>query len=256
LRLVLEAVDVAGPWQWRWLLTDDGTGASLADHYVTLDPAVDQVARFADLYGHVRWHAAPDRRALDEARLVAEAGAWAGRELLGQRIATVIAAAAPVTVLVRVPARAGAVLGWQLELAHANGGPLAARGDVAFVYDLAPDGVRGDKAHVSEALRVLAVFSQPARTDVVALRRARYELSRLIGRIGARNRARVELRIVQYGATRQRLATIAESGPGWDVLHLFGHGGPGVFVLEHADGSPDTVTAAELVELLRPAKRR
>jgi CHAT domain len=256
LGLVLEAVDVTGPWQWRWLLTDGDTGAPLADHEVTLDPAADQVARFADLYGHVRWRAAPDRRTQDEARLVAEASVWAGRELLGERIGSVIAGAAPVTVLVRVPALAGAVLGWPLELAYTGGRPLAAWGDVAFVYDLAPDGIRGDKAGVSGVLRVLAVFSQPARTDVVALRRARYELSRLIGRIGARDRARVELRVVQYGATRQRLAAIAEAGPGWDVLHLFGHGGPGVFVLEHADGSPDTVTAAELVELLRPASPR
>jgi CHAT domain len=256
LSLVLEAVDVAGPWQWRWLLTDGDTGARLADHEVALDLAADQARRFADLYGQVRWMGAPDRRTQDEARLVAEASVWAGRELLGERIGSVIAGAAPVTVLVRVPALAGAVLGWPLELAYTGGRPLAARGDVAFVYDLAPDGIRGDKAGVSGVLRVLAVFSQPARTDVVALRRARYELSRLIGRIGARDRARVELRVVQYGATRERLAAIAETSPGWDVLHLFGHGGPGVFMLEHADGSPDTVTAAELVELLRPASQR
>jgi hypothetical protein len=149
LGLVLKAVDVAGPWRWRWLLTDGDTGAPLADHDVALELAADQVARFADLYGQVRWRAAPDRRALDEARLVAEAGAWAGKELLGDRIGTAIAAAAPVTVLVRVPALAGAALGWPLELSHANGRPLAARGDVAFVYDLAPELMHRDKAGVS-----------------------------------------------------------------------------------------------------------
>jgi CHAT domain-containing protein len=256
LGLTLEAVDVTGPWQWRWLLTDGQTGAPLADHAVRLDPAAEAVARFADLYGHAHWRAAPDRRVADGARLVAEAGAWAARELLGDRIGAAIVAAAPVTVLVRVPATASAVLGWPLELAHAGGRPLAARGDVAFVYDLLPDGFLVGKAEVSGVLRVLAVFSQPARTDVVALRRARYRLSQLMTRIAARDGARVELRVVQYGATRQRLAEIAESGPGWDVLQLFGHGGPGVFMLEHPDGSPDTVTAAELVDLLRPAKRR
>jgi len=103
LGLMLEAVDVTGPWQWRWLLTDGQAGAPLADHEVKLDPAAEAVARFADLYGHAHWGAAPDRRVADGARLVAEAGAWAARELLGDRIAAAIAAAAPVTVLVRVP---------------------------------------------------------------------------------------------------------------------------------------------------------
>jgi hypothetical protein len=49
------------------------------------------------------------------------------------------------------------------------------------------------------------------------------------------------LTVVQYGVTRERLARIADTGDGWDVLHLSGHGGPGAFLLEHADGSPDPV---------------
>jgi CHAT domain len=40
------------------------------------------------------------------------------------------------------------------------------------------------------------------------------------------------------------------------VLQLWGHGGPGVFVLEHADGSPDRVDTTELVKLLRPLRQR
>ena len=43
----------------------------------------------------------------------------------------------------------------------------------------------------------------------------------------------------------ERLAEIADTGDGWDVLHLSGHGGPGLFVLEHADGSPDPVAVAD-----------
>ena len=61
---------------------------------------------------------------------------------------------------------------------------------------------------------------------------------------------------MQYGVTRRRLAEIADSGDGWDVLQLWGHGGPGVFVLEHADGTPDPVDTTELVKLLRPLKQR
>jgi hypothetical protein len=109
---------------------------------------------------------------------------------------------------------------------------------------------------VGGTLRVLAVFSQPARTSVLALRRERYELARLFRRIAARERAAVELKIVQYGVTRDRFAEIADAGDGWDVLHLAGHGARGVFVLEHADGSPDYLDTASLIEMLRPTKHR
>jgi hypothetical protein len=52
---VLEAVDVASPLRWRWLLRDEATGAPLADHLVDLDGASDEVARFSDLYGYARF---------------------------------------------------------------------------------------------------------------------------------------------------------------------------------------------------------
>jgi len=68
---------------WRWLLSDAESGTPVADHLVDLDPGSAEVARFADLYGYARAYAAPDRRVGDEARIVAEAGAWAGRALLG-----------------------------------------------------------------------------------------------------------------------------------------------------------------------------
>jgi hypothetical protein len=253
--LVLRAVDVASQWQWRWLLSDQETGLPLADHAVKLDPASDDVVAFGDLYECARWRAAPDRRDEDEARVVARAGAWAGRELLGEQVGAAIVAAAPVTVRVSVPDVLGHVLGWPVELAHVAGVPLAARGEVALVYDIAaPDGMRKDP--VGESLRVLAVFSQPDRTSVLALRRERYTLGRLIRRTVARGNAAVELRVVQYGVTREQLAGIAGEAPGWDVLHLSGHGAAGAFVLEHADGSPDLVPAGELARLLRPSRRR
>ncbi|HEX6522089.1 MAG TPA: CHAT domain-containing protein [Streptosporangiaceae bacterium] len=248
MRLVLRAVDVAGPWQWRWLLSDESSGHVLADHQVVLDPGAAEVVAFADLYGYAQWHSAPDRKVADETLIVARAGDWAGRMLLGEKISASLAQAAPVTVRVAAPDGPEQVLGWPLELA------LASRGDIAFVYDVAAPAVT--KAPVSDALRVLALFSQPTETSVVALRRARYELVRLIRRVAARPSAAVELRVVQYGATRQRLAEIADEGAGWDVLQLWGHGGPGQFLLEHADGSPDRVDVADLVRLLRPLRSR
>jgi tetratricopeptide (TPR) repeat protein len=253
--LLLQAVDAAGPWRWRWLLTDTDTGEPLADHEVDLDPASDEVAAFGDLYGYARSHAAPDRRTISETGIVERAGAWAGQALLGESVGAAIAAAAPVTVRVSAQAPTDFVLWWPLELAHADGAPLAARGDVTLVYDIAPVQPGSGQAAAAGPLRVLAVFSQPTRTSVLALRRERYALSRLIRRI-ARQRRMVELQVVQYGVTRERLASIVDSGGGWDVLHLSGHGGLGVFLLEHADGSPDPVDTAGLMKLLRPARRR
>jgi hypothetical protein len=100
------------------------------------------------------------------------------------------------------------------ELAHVNGESLAALGDVSLVYDLVPDAPSRDKSSVAEALRVLAVFSQPTQNSVLALRRERYALSRLIRRIAARQRRMLELRVVQYGVTRDRLGEIADSRDG------------------------------------------
>jgi len=214
---------------------------------------------FGDLYGYARWNAAPDRRVADESRIVAAAGDWAGRVLLGESVGAAILAAArsgPVTVRVLVPAGLERVLTWPLELAHVDGIPLAARGDVTLVYDIGQRDPAPGKAEVSGALRVLAVFSQPTRTGILALRRERYALARLIRRIATRQRAALELRVVQYGVTRERLAEIIDSGDGWDVLHLSGHGNRGLFLLEHADGSPDPVDTAGLLKLLRPGRRR
>jgi hypothetical protein len=254
--LLLEAVDVTGPLTWRWLLRDADSGNPLADQSVRLDPGSDDVARFRDLYRHLDEYAAPDRWTEDGTRFVGLAGQWAGRELLGEAVGAAILNEAPVTVRVMVPPELDEVLLWPLELAHVDGKPLAAQGDVTFVYDIAPAATRRRKNDVGATLRVLAVFSQPTETTVLALRRERYALSKLIRRIAARDRTAAELRVAQYGVTRERLAEIADDQDGWDILHLSGHGLGGAFVLEQPDGSPDVVPAAELLRLLRPVRRR
>jgi hypothetical protein len=255
VELVLRAVDVAGPCQWRWLLVDERSGVSLADHLVELDPGAAETKAFEDLYRFLRWRADPDRRVASEAELVRRVGAWIGSVVLGERIGRAIVTAAPVTVRVVVPAGAEFLAFRPLELAHIGGVPVAARGHVTLVYDL-PGPPRSVKAPVGEALRMLAVFSLPTATSALALRRERYELTRLVRRVAARGRRRVELQVAQYGMTRAALADLAESGDGWDVLHLSGHDGAGEFLLENPDGSADPVSTAELIELLRPARQR
>ena len=176
VRLVLRAVEVAGPHQWRWLLVDESSGVPLADHRVELDPGAAETEAFEDLYRFLRWRADPDRRVASEAELLGRVGAWLGSDVLGERIGRVIVAAAPVTVRVGVPDGAEFLAFRPWELAHVDGVPLAARGDVALVYDL-PGANGAAKAPVVGALRMLAVFSLPTATSAVALRRERYELS-------------------------------------------------------------------------------
>jgi hypothetical protein len=254
--LRLEVHEFASPARWRWLLTRPGSGAPLADHQVALDSGAGrECAAFADLYRYLRWNAVPDRRVASEAEIVARLGAWAGREVIGDRIGAAIVAAAPVTVRVIVPEQARFLLSWPLELAHAGGRPLAARGDVTLDYDLGA-ALAGEPPELAAGrpLRMLAVFSLPSATSGPALRRERFELARLVRGIAARQRRRVKLSILQYGVTRDLLEAIAEAGDGWDVLHLSGPGGRGLFLLEEPDGTPDPVNTADLAELLAPLR--
>src|SRR5690606_2580324 len=177
-----------------------------------------------------------------------------GARVLGARVAARIVERAPVTVRVRVPPEAEFLLLRPLELAHVDGVPLAARGDVSLVYEVeAP--ARG-KPPVGERLRMLAVFSLPTESTAVGLRRERYELGRLIRRLAARRGLAVDLEVLQYGVTRERLARALVAGGGPEVLHISGHGTAGGLLLERADGRTDLVSAEELLTLLRPARER
>ena len=61
------------------------------------------------------------------------------------------------------------------------------------------------------------------------------------------------MRVLQYGVTRDRLREVLADGEGWDVIHISGHGSPGQLLLETGEGRPDSVSEAELAELLGPA---
>lgn len=139
--LVLGVAEFAGPRRWRWLLSDEDTGQPLADHQVSLDGEPEDFEAFTGLYRYLRWNAVPDRRVASEAEIVARVGTWAGVQVLGEQIAQAIIDAAPVTVRVEVPAQAGFILGWPLELARAGaaaGGAgrcdprLRSRGSIAY----------------------------------------------------------------------------------------------------------------------------
>ena len=73
---------------------------------------------------------------------------------------------------------------------------------------------------------MLAVFSLPDGVGALNLRKERVALARLVQRIAKVNNKAIELRVLQYGATRDRLDDALDEAAGWDVVHLSGHGLP------------------------------
>ncbi len=253
--LWLKAEDFLDPWRWRWVLTGPG-GEFVSDHEVRLDTGCWQFEAFTGLARYLRWRVSPDRRIAHEAEIVADVGAWIGEQVLG-RVGVAMAAARPATVRVVVPAdppEAAQLMFVPLELGHVGGRPLAAQ-NVTLVMQRGADGSVPAVVSVGERLRVLAMFSMPTGSTPLNLRRERQALVRMFAEIGGLGRA-VDVRVLQYGATRQRLRDVLEEGEGWDVIHVSGHGTPGELALETEDGSPDRVTAAELVDLLDLARER
>jgi hypothetical protein len=252
--LLLRAVDVRSRSHWRWLLTDEASAAPLADHTVDLSSGGTEAEAFTDLYRYLRWNADPADRVESEARLLDSVGRWAGSHVLGSAVGAAIAAAAPVTVRVEVPAEADFLLFMPLELAHVGGVPLARRGDVSLVFDVG--GPLPVQPPTDDRLRMVAVFSLPTETTALGLRRERYELARMVRGLAARARRMVELEVLQYGVTRESLMERMTFEGGPDVLHLSGHGNQGTVLLEKADGRPDPVETGDLIGLLKPAAGR
>jgi tetratricopeptide (TPR) repeat protein len=252
--LTLRPVDVRGPARWRWLLVD-GVGQAVAHHEVELDRSAAEYGAFGDLYEYVRSRRLPDDVVASEADIVERVGRWVGEHVFGPRLGRALVG----TVRVEVPPEADFLLSRPLELAHVDGVPLSRLG-VSLVFDLVPSDAapRVPKEPVGEALRILALFSLPVGGSVLNLRRERFELAKTVRRLrtAADEPKAIQLRLLQYGVTRKRLKEAAAEYPGWDILHVSGHGERGVVLLEHADGSPDQVPTNELVDLLTPARGR
>jgi tetratricopeptide (TPR) repeat protein len=248
--------------QWDWELSGPG-GEVLAGHRVRLDPRRWELEAVSQLPAYLRSHAAPDKRLADETRIVDEMGDWIGEQVLGP-IAREMIEMRPATVRVIIPHEAAALLGWPLQVARVNGVPLALQ-DVTFVIEQS-DGEAGGKTTASrsqpeattavgERLRVLGLFSLPTGERALNLRQERVALVQLFSQMASLG-ASVDVRVLQYGVTRARLADVLSEQEGWDIVHISGHGAPGELLLETDDGEPDPVAGAELAALLRPALGR
>ena len=99
---------------------------------------------------------------------------------------------------------------------------------------------------------MLAVFSLPYDGGALNLRR---ELSRLVEEIAKVHGRAIELRALQSGATRHQLERILLGQPGWDIVHLSGHGLAGGLLMETEAGERDLVSSTDLADLLDLGRR-
>jgi hypothetical protein len=245
----------------------DARGRFLADHEVALDTQAKVYEGFTDLPRYLRYHTPPDyageRRVRHQRALMDGVGAWMGEAVFGGLAGALRQHLTPPATVVRVsiPHEAQALLFRPFELAHLDGQSFAECG-VRLVYQpltLTPgpspaERERGEE--VRDVLRVLAVFSLPSDTRPLNLRRERHALKRLLERTAQTRGAAIELRVLQYGATRQVLRQALEEGPGWDVVHFSGHGLAGELALEKEDGTLDEIQSGDLLPLLRPTQTR
>jgi CHAT domain/AAA ATPase domain len=250
--LRLEVSRYQDPAQWDWELAG-ADGEFLAGHRVRLDTSRWELAAVSAFPAYLRSHAAPDRRVEEETRIVAGVGDWIGEQVFGP-IAPAMVAARPATVRVIIPEEAEALLGWPLQLARVDGAPVALQ-DVTLVMEPRNGDTGSDAAVAGERLRVLGLFSLPAGERPLNLRQERVALAQLFSQMASLG-ASVDVRVLQYGVTRARLAEVLSEPEGWDVIHISGHGAPGELLLETDDGSPDPVAGAELARLLDAARGR
>ena len=92
------------------------------------------------------------------------------------------------------------------------------------------------------------------RANPLNLRRERYGLQRLVRDLNQTQNLAVELRVLQYGATRDTLQEALEE-EGWDIIQISGHGQQGELLLEDDRGGSDTINADKLGDLLDLARR-
>jgi hypothetical protein len=231
--LRLEVTAVGGPYSWTWRLADEA-GETLAEQPVRIDLDEPSLALAKDVYRNL-WRIDMDPRQ----RFLTRIGDFVSQQVLGD-VSRALSERAPLTVRVGVPRAAMHLLALPFETAPLDG--------VTFCYD--PGGAPPPPAHTGTP-RVLAIFSLPAESSALALTRERRALDAQFASYGES----VELRTLQYGATRRAVASALTDRAGWDIVHVAGHGRAGQLFLENNDDTRDRVSAAQLVDLLTRAPR-
>ena len=225
-----------GSWDWR---LSDGQGRFLADCEARLAAEPRWLDALRDLPAYLERR----RGAFPVEHDLAELGEWLGKAAFGPVAAELVRRRRGPATVVRVVLLPEALplVSFPLELAYLGepGKPLALAG-VRLVYELDDGGEAAavETRPMERALRVLAVFSLPNGENPLNLRRERRELETLVEWLAQAQGLGVDLRVLQYGATRKTLEDALREGDGWDLIHLSGHGLEGEFVLEDPQGEP------------------
>jgi hypothetical protein len=246
-RLTLRVRSYTGPHKWYWSLSDHN-GVPVADHEVDLDPDDPELKAFTRLSRYLQLNISRASPLSDEAKIIDWVGRWAGEKLFGP-IGPALAERTPVAVEVVFPAEAEVLMFRPWELAIVGDQPLA-RQEVSLVMTREDERRPREKTPVGDRLRMLAVFSLPGDAPALILREQRWKLAWLIDGIRTRQDKAIDLTVLQYDVSRDRLREKLEEGAGWDIVHFSGHGLVDGLVLEGPDGRQQTVPAAELIRLL------
>jgi hypothetical protein len=208
--LILEAADFQDPEHWRWVLKDI-QGKFLADFEVSLNSSDPNYIAFQDLQSFLEANSSPDRWLEDQARLIQQVGSWIGREALGRVGERIAKFSSPVTVKVLVPPEASGLIYRPWEMVLLGDKPLAMR-NVSLVFEISGEKPIITPVPMQDRLRMLAVFSLPTDASPLSLRRERYQLMKLISQLAQSYGFAIEMRVLQYGTTRQSLQEALEEG--------------------------------------------
>ena len=252
--LTLEAIEFKDSQHWRWVLRD-GFGNYIQDHEIQLDPKDTKYWALIDLESYLDYHSAPDKWVEDQTKLIEDIGTWISENILGPIADKLGSYVRPITVQVKVPPEASALLQMPLDIAIIKGKTLAKR-NVSLVFELVGRTFSGEPQGIEDKLRMLAIFSLPTDVSLLALRRERYELLKKINTIAGTHGLAIDLRVLQYGVTRDILADVLAEGEGWDLIHFSGHGKRATLILEKPGGSHDQVSSLDFTELLANASGR
>ncbi|MFC2142141.1 CHAT domain-containing protein [Acidobacteriota bacterium] len=246
LRLTL--TDFEDLSHWRWVLSDVD-GRFLADHDVRLDTScreyngLQKLDEYLDYYEPIQ----------AQEQQLTELGDWIGEQIFGNLRDTFWQhrSLPAIAVHVIVPEEAQDLLFQPFELARFEDGTYFWRAGLRFIYQLESAAtLEVAKEPVGSTFRILTVFSLPESTNPLNLRRERYELQSLARELNQTRGVAIELRVLQFGATRNSFREALEEAEGWDVVHLSGHGLHGELLLEDERGDSDCINANELGDML------
>src|SRR6185369_11152599 len=229
----------------------------LAEHGAALWQGVFDTRAFVDTYANsVRF---TDRPAT-AADLLGQIGVFLGEKILGPEIMKALHAGVHQrSLLVRQPealedrlAAAFARVPWEIARPAAGQQPLLERNLVVRMETGAVPAWAPPPPSPDEPLRVLLVFAEAPGSPLLAMRLEREQLLRLFYD-DVMPRRHMSVDVLCHGVTREALREKVRDASGYHVVHWSGHGHHNLLELLGADGKPDRMTGAELVNLFAEA---